>query len=309
MLRKSINFACAVLASLSLVGCSMNAQDETLPVFTVPVETTVPVFVEAPLLSIHADAATEVTRIPSEELSGAFARGIQYDGVTNVTIDIGGTTIKLEDAIRDSYITPAQLFAYARLDAENGFCTESFRTGRTGLTAFVYTYPDADLWMVYDIWQTPDGQQHLIEDFRVYPSQGSSGEYPGGYLDMETNARLDRENWGITLEVKEITSTGMTLVCTQSGGQQIGQLHVYSYSIRDEHGPIAQPVMVDYSIDLQMDGTTELVLDWTALYGSLQSGEYKLIVAVQDVYDPSQVHPLMRNYTDYQDYDLLFTVP
>lgn len=263
---------------------------------------------EVPLLSIHTEVAYETTRIPSEDLGGHFERGILYEGVTNVTIDIDGTSMKLEDAIRDGYITPAQLFAYARLDAERGFCTESFRVGRTSLTAFVYTYPDAELWMVYDVWNTPDGQQHLIQDFRIFRPGGSKNESPGSYLDLETYTRLDREDWGITLEIKEVSPTCMTLECTQSAGQQIGQLHMYAYSIRGEQGPIGEPVMVDYSTDLQMNGTTDLILDWSDLYGSLPSGEYKLIIALQDVYDFDQVHPLMVNYTDYQDYEITFSI-
>ena len=309
MLRKSISIVLVMLACLSLAGCSMGAQDETLPVFTAPAETTVPAFDEAPLLSIHTDAAFETTVISTEELGGHFDRGIKYEGVTNVTLDIDGTAMKLEEAIRDGHITPAQLFAYARLDAEKGFCTESYRAGRTGLTAFVYTYPDADLWMVYDVLAAPDGQQHLIQDFRIFRPGGSKSESPGSYLDLETYTRLDREDWGITLEIVEISPTSITLNCAQSGGQQIGQLHMYAYSISGNQGPIDEPVMVDYSTDLQMNSTTELVFDWSELYGSLPSGEYRLIIALQDVYDFDQVHPLMVNYTDYQDYEVTFSIP
>lgn len=263
----------------------------------------------SPLLSIHTEAAFGTTRISSEDLGRYLERGILYEGVTNVTIDIDGTSMNLETAIRDGFITPAQLFAYPRLDAENGFCTESTRVGKTGLTAFIYTYPDAELWIVYDVWATPDGQQHLIQDFRIFRPGGSKSESPGGYLDLEAHTRLDREDWGITLEIVKISPTSVMLNCTQSSGQQIGQLHVYTYSIRGDNGSIGEPIMVDYNTDLQMNGTTELLLDWSSLYGALPSGEYRLIIALQDVYDYDQIHPLMINYTDYQDYEITFTIP
>ena len=264
---------------------------------------------DGPLLSIHAESTYETVRISSEELGGHLERGILYEGVTNVTIDIDGTSVKLEDAIHDGLITPAQLFTFPRLDAENGFCTESTRVGRTGLTAFVYTYPDAEVWMVYDVWNTPDGQQHLIQDFRIFRPGGSKSESPGSYLDLESYTRLDREDWGITLQMKEVSSTSMRLICTQSDGQQIGQLHMFAYSIRSEQGPVGEPVMVDFSTDIQTNSTTELLLDWTDLYGALPSGEYMVILALQDIYNSDSVHPLMVNYTDYQDYELPFSIP
>lgn len=308
MFRKIISLILIILFGFTLPGCSVISQEETLPVFTAPTESAAPDFAQSPLLSIHADAAYEVTLISSEDLNGKFDRGIRYEYTTNVTIDIDGTTMKLEDSIRDGFITPAQLFSYPRLDAENGFCTESTRVGKNGLTAFVYTYPDAELWMVYDVLAAPDGQQHLIRDFRIFRPGGSKSEAPGSYLDLETDTRLDREDWGITLEAIQISPTSITLSCTQSAGQQMGQLHVYAYSLRGNRGPIGEPVMVDFSRDLQMNDTTELLFDWSDLYGALQSGEYTLLVAVQDVYDYDHVHPLMVNYTDYQDYEIKFSI-
>jgi len=47
-----------------------------------------------------------------------------------------GSSIKLEDAIRAGDISLAEIFAYARTDAENGFCEVSIRS-KNGLSSFL----------------------------------------------------------------------------------------------------------------------------------------------------------------------------
>ena len=52
-------------------------------------------------------------------------------------------------------------------------------------------------------------------------------------------------------------------------------------------------------------------LDLAAYAGKtieMSPGEYVIRVIVKDIYDKSQVHPLMRNFYDIQHYEIAFTV-
>ena len=45
---------------------------------------------------------------------------------------------------------------------------------------------------------------------------------------------LNEENWGIILTAENITSTTLTLVCTQSGGEPTGELETGSWFILEK---------------------------------------------------------------------------
>ena len=105
----------------------------------------------------------------------------------------------------------------------------------------------------------------------------------------------------------------MTIRCTHSGGQQIGQLEATGYCLSSNglflllnDGFEFSPPMDN--VVLKEDDVTEFTLDWTEPYGQLSSGEYRIMLYVHDVYDESQKHPLMRNFYDTQIYNLDFTV-
>jgi len=59
---------------------------------------------------------------------------------------------------------------------------------------------------------------------------------------------------------------------------------------------------------LSANSSTEFTIDWKDIYGTLSPGEYVIRVIVKDIYDKSQVHPLMRNFYDIQHYEITFTV-
>lgn len=250
--------------------------------------------------------------IPTEETGGNFSQCVQYRGVKSVSIEIDGQTLALEEALSEGLVNEEELFYLARTDARNGFC-EQVQESKNGLTHYTFRYPEYNLRIVYDIYETPDGQQHLISDLCIYDKTINLGAYVDIY-DKDTGKRLDLEDWGIEMEITDVTSTGLTLTITQTGGQQIGDLYTFGYAlIVEDEGFVTrldasgETPSLDHA--LQMEGITELTVDWTDVYGELPSGEYELMLDIIDRFDEDQVHPLMVDYHDWQVYTQMITIP
>lgn len=251
------------------------------------------------------------TNISPTDLGGNYNSTITYYNVCDVNISIDKKRLTLEDAICQGLISIDEIFAYARIDARNGFCQESFNS-INGLTHFTYRYPEFDLRIIYDVYETPDGQQHLINDFGIYePFTHVFSTYTDE--DNKYNYALDREDWGLTFTVTHPSFTGISVHCRQSGGQQIGQLKISWYSIRNQNGFVPNLEGTEKSPSLEqlvkMDGETAFTINWQDHYGELPSGNYQITFHVLDEFDESQVHPLMRDYHDWQYYILEFTIP
>ncbi len=95
-------------------------------------------------------------------------------------------------------------------------------------------------------------------------------------------------NWGLTLSVKDVTPSGLTLVCTQSGGEITGELitgeSYYLMKVKNKKGKYLSNVRggsdfdfnaVAYMIPLNTD--TEFNVDWKQMYGELKPGTYRLV--------------------------------
>lgn len=263
-------------------------------------------------LLLHAVADTEGSKqlFRPAQLGNDITQNMYYVGLSSVTVTVDGHAMALEDALHQGTITFAQLAADAQLDARNGFCEES-ATSYNGVSYFVYRYPELSIGLVNDVYATPDGQQHLIRELSIY-APDEDVIPPNHYYNSDWGL-LDLEDWGLTFSVEQVSNTAITLRCVQSGGQQIGQLSLDWYMLRNEEGfypnlsGTAEAPSCEFA--LQMDGETQITLDWAEEYGSIPSGQYILDLNVQDHYEPSQVHPLMQNFHDWQAYKLEFTVP
>lgn len=254
--------------------------------------------------------------ISQEELGDHFSEDMLYSGLSNVFIEIDSETVDLAQAISNGSISVAEITAYARIDAQNGVCYEKF-TSENGLSCFIYVYPEYEVKIIYDIYETPDGQQHLINDISFY-APGKSIHSSNVYIDADSQYpySIDREDWGLQFEVLEATHTGITLSCTQSGGQLIGELQATSYSlIAETSGQQIAPINGNDSdedfavIQIKSNATNDISLCWSNTHGELPSGTYTLVLWLEDVYDISDVHPLMKNFYDTQRYYIEFTIP
>lgn len=275
-------------------------------------------------LSMTSDVGAGFTTIPLEQ--GNYKK-VSYLDVSDVTIDIDGTGMKLEDALLGGYITPDEMIACARKDASMGFCREVAKS-KNGLTEFTYRYGEFTILHVYDLYECPDGRQQLLTDFLIYDARSLPGFYP---TDPETGEPIDYEDWGLSLEISEVDSSGITISFSQSGGQQMGELNVGTHvlyrkddastfglesvePLNEEGQPILFMGLGDKSWEpdpnrfLTMGGTKELSYNFTRLYGELPAGDYEIVLQIVDCYNEEEVHPLMRNYRDDQWYDIEFTI-
>lgn len=245
-----------------------------------------------------------------EEIGNNFTQSLTYKGVSDVDISINGSAKKLEDALKYGDVTEEEIFYRARQDARKGRCEETFESEH-GVSYFTYRYPDFNLQLVYDVFESPDGKDYLISDMLIYRSSDDNIiSHSSNFTDPETGRLLNIEDWGLTFELVNVTNHGVVVACEQSGGQQIGQLKVFAYSIYpDNRENLDDGKAPDYESEIAMNSSCQFTIDWSESYGTLPSGDYSLYLWVSDIYDETQLHPLMENFRDWQLFCLGFTIP
>ena len=260
---------------------------------------------------------SDYTAIPLE-LPGENCTEIVYQGITDAAISIDGISRKLEDAIAENHISISQIIAAARMDAANGFCKEIAKS-HNSLTKFVYQYPEYDLVYIHDVYETPISQ-HLISEFSVCARgvQHFPADYRNTYWNEKSGKPIDYEHWGLSFSVTEANSTGITIACVQSKGQQIGNLVADFFSVAkrdvDDSGNSFDISIEKISSEttpslfINMNDSTEISIDLSSMYGELPSGNYALYFLIRDDYSEDMVHPLMRNYYDQQFFGIPFTI-
>ena len=93
--------------------------------------------------------------------------------------------------------------------------------------------------------------------------------------------------WGITLEAENVSSSGLTLVCRQSGGENVAELSTGSYfAIQKRDG--AEWIDVEYAPQahdiawtleawiIPAENEVSWDVNWAWLYGELNPGEYRI---------------------------------
>ena len=111
------------------------------------------------------------------------------------------------------------------------------------------------------------------------------------YEEEITDEQLQAEQksaWGITLTAEEVTAEGITLVCTQSGGEADGELSTGSAYIIERRVKGKWKKVEYTAIDedqvawtteawlVPMEETARWQVDWTWLYNELPAGEYRI---------------------------------
>lgn len=270
-------------------------------------------------LTINLQPEQEALEVfSSQDLGGNFSHEMEYYKVTQVFITVNEETLLLETALAQGKVTEEDIFYYARQDARAGVCQMEAKSLR-GVTNFYFHYPEYTVKIIYDVLEAPDGSQPLISELLLYPREipVGTGEVEmrptSHFFDPETGVYLDEEDWGLAFEVQEVNSTGLTVTCIQSGGQQIGGLTIKYYYLADKsasflrkaEGTDGAPFA---EIPIQMGGTTTFTLDWSEWYGALPDGDYYLGLDIYDVFDEEQTHPLMVDFHDRQLYRIHFTL-
>lgn len=258
-------------------------------------------------ISAVIDEEYDIREFTTEKLEGSQDT-IGYVGLSDVTIQLDQTSLPLELALQSKQVSVAELSAWARIDAENHFCVASCRS-RNGLTEFIYAYPEFDVNLAYDIYETPDGKQNLVQMFLLC--------YPGGaelnthvYTD-EDGHPLDSENWGIQLSIASVSPAGISLNYQQADGQQIGQLTLTNYEIFNVDAETVATSVVRAPLEnlcIENDACGQLRIDWSKQYGKLSQGQYVIRICIEDIYERKQVHPLMKNFQDRQFFEIEFSI-
>ncbi len=98
-------------------------------------------------------------------------------------------------------------------------------------------------------------------------------------------------NWGLTLSVKDVTASGLTLVCAQSGGEPTGELQTGSdyhlIVLKDGTWQDVPTIIEEYGWNaiayiVEKDDSTEFEIKWEWLYGKLPAGTYRLTKGFTD---------------------------
>lgn len=313
-MKKIIIFVCiATMLCLLLSGCT---QEET-------------VSKQRLVLSAEPEKDSYV-HIPASALNGNFDAGITYFGVKNLTIDLDGKTLALETAIADGLITVEELWAYAMIDARNGFCTESANSHQ-GLSYFVYHYSDVcDLYFSHDVYETPSGKNYTVMHFNVYAYRDADNIFffPTEYDKFGNPVPADMEDWKLTFKINNISSSGFdiqiyqpNLTVKNSRSQHVGQLHLISFclvylnteipeTIQDIH--LQSFMLPEANTKIEQDIVNTFSVNTSEIEGfptSLPSGSYQIRLDIRDVFDEETLHPLMIDYHQNQRYWIQFDIP
>jgi len=98
--------------------------------------------------------------------------------------------------------------------------------------------------------------------------------------------------WGIALTVKDVTPTGLTIICTQSGGDGVAELQSGQYYRLEElHGDHWHECGIVFEGDasftmeawiIPMNDSVEWNVDWEWLYGQLSPGTYRIVKEIMN---------------------------
>lgn len=97
-------------------------------------------------------------------------------------------------------------------------------------------------------------------------------------------------NLGVQLSVDNVTPTGLTLICNQSGGEPTGELQTgTAYSLEKDVNGVWQAVEAkevmgwnDEALIIEKDSKTEWNIGWSLIYGTLPAGKYRIGKDIMD---------------------------
>ena len=102
-----------------------------------------------------------------------------------------------------------------------------------------------------------------------------------------------QDPWGVKLTAKNITPSGLTIVCTQQDGEPTGELNTGSYYglevLRDGAWVAVELLPMEHELAWTMEAwaipsntETEWEVNWSRLYGELPAGTYRISKSVMD---------------------------
>ena len=160
---------------------------------------------------------------------------MSYCGVSDVYIYLNRTSERLEDASKTA-ISPRRK-SFSVPVRTHGKATVRKLLRQITVCPSIPTLSTYDLRLTYDVFNSPNGKSYPISQMLLFRTAENYIIIPScQFVDPETGPFLNREDWGLTFELSNVTSHGATVTCTQSGGQQIGQLKINGYYISPDVG-------------------------------------------------------------------------
>lgn len=112
----------------------------------------------------------------------------------------------------------------------------------------------------------------------------------------QTTPPAGERAWGVTLTAGDVSPTGLTLTCTQSGGSPTGQLQTGSYysleALEGESWTAVEQLPQAYEVAwtaeawaIPMEDSVQWTIGWDWLYGPLPAGTYRLGKEIVDFRD------------------------
>ncbi len=117
-------------------------------------------------------------------------------------------------------------------------------------------------------------------------------------------------NWGLSVSVKDVSPTGVTLVFSQSGGAIKGELQTGTpFGVEMWNGSFWEPYdsisgeplawnMLAYPI--MADSEREIRCDWSYVYGELPPGKYRIYKDISDFYHSATGYDTHRYYAEFE---------
>lgn len=115
------------------------------------------------------------------------------------------------------------------------------------------------------------------------------------YSSLQHSAMMtdDSLDWGISLKAQDVTNTGLTLICGQSGGAfeeglacgpeyALDKLDGAKWIICDTVIPKGEVAWDQERILIKEDAAIVWNLDWTDIYGELKAGSYRISKTITD---------------------------
>ena len=118
------------------------------------------------------------------------------------------------------------------------------------------------------------------------PTQDPAATSDSGAEIEQANGTAPAD-WGITLKAENVTPPGLTIVCEQSGGENVAELSTGSYFViqaqKDGEWVNMEYLPQEYDLvwtqeswGILKDGTTTWNVKWGSLYGELSAGTYRI---------------------------------
>lgn len=203
------------------------------------------------------------------------------------------------------------IFAYASFDGKQVTLTRDSRRDKFGaeqtsvetyryFSVFEWTGEDGNTYeeiVAHDDPElTSEKMIELLASSQFVEGQKKQFAWIGSFAKntasgLGTTNMGNEEKWGVTLAVENVTPSGATLKCIQSGGEITGELNTGSRFIIEkwsqemgwQEAPcFCEPYWTMEAWLIIKDGTSEWEVDWERLYGELPAGKYRIGKEIMD---------------------------